>query len=73
MFSYEKKFVKEIQSFLDATGRGPTQFGKDSPIKDPGFLRALKLGRSPTARTMDKVRQWMAKERPDVISKNCCK
>jgi len=72
MFSYERQFAGEVQKFLDATGMSPTGFGKASPVGDPQFVHTMRKGRSPTARTMDKIREWMVKERPDVIRRSLC-
>ena len=72
MFSYEKEFANEIRRFQNATGLTDASFGRLSPLRDPGFLRAMYAGRSPTARTMDKIREWMYKQQPDVIRKSPC-
>jgi hypothetical protein len=71
MFSYETHFAKEVQTFLDATGYTPTRFGNEC-LNDPHFIPMLRDGRSPTARTMDRVREWMVKQRPDVIRRSLC-
>ena len=68
MFSYQQTFLDELERFMTATGLNPTQFGKQCPLKDPGFVFRMRKGRSASGRTMDRVREWMREQRPDVIS-----
>ena len=51
-------FLTEIETFLAATAMDPTSFGKQA-LADPSFVFDLRKGRSPSTRTMEKVRTWM--------------
>ena len=53
------KFLTEIDFFLAETGMDALTFGVLA-LKDPTFISAIRRGRSPTARTMDKVRAFIA-------------
>ncbi len=53
------QFLIEIEDFLSKSGSDPTSLGKQA-LSDPNFVFDLKNGRSPSARTMDKVRSFMA-------------
>ena len=57
------RFLADIERFLAAAGLDPTTLGKQA-LGDPSFVFDLKKGRSPSARTMDKVRQWMRDRQP---------
>lgn len=56
--STKDKFLKEIQSFLRREKMAESRFGKLA-MNDEGFVNRLKGSRSPTAETIDRVREWM--------------
>ena len=58
MDTIAQRFLADIELFLAAAAIDPTTLGKQA-LGDPSFVFDLKKGRSPSARTMDKVRQWM--------------
>jgi sulfate adenylyltransferase subunit 2 len=58
-----KSFLSEIERFLVNTGREPTSLGKQA-LGDPSFVFDLRKGRSPSTRTMNKVRGWMQGQTP---------
>lgn len=62
MLSYHQSFLNEVEAFLAETRIEPTVFGKQA-MKDPSFVFDLRNGRSPSGKTMDKVREWMASSR----------
>ena len=54
-------FLSEIEQFLAAAGMDPTALGKQA-LGDPSFVFDLRKGRSPSTRTIDKVRNWIAQQ-----------
>jgi sulfate adenylyltransferase subunit 2 len=68
MDSVSQSFLSEIERFLDSSGLEPTALGKQA-LGDPNFVFDLRKGRSPSTRTMDKVKTWIAAQarptRPD--------
>ena len=48
-------------SVSDTAGLDPTAFGKQA-LGDPNFVFDLRKGRSPSTRTIDKVRGWIAQQ-----------
>ena len=56
-------FLAEIEQFLNLSPIDATALGKGS-LGDPNFVFDLRNGRSPSARTMDKVRAWIAGQKP---------
>jgi len=56
-------FLNEIEQFLARNSVDPSALGKNA-LSDPNFVFDLRNGRSPSSRTMDKVRAWMAAQRP---------
>src|SRR5665811_2337744 len=56
-------FLAEIEQFLNLSPIDATALGKGS-LGDPNFVFDLRNGRSPSARTMDKVRAWIATQKP---------
>ncbi len=58
MDSTAKTFLAEIEAHLARAGIDPTSFGKQA-LADPSFVFDLRKGRSPSARTMDKVRSFI--------------
>ena len=59
MDTIAKSFLAEIERFLDTAGLEPTTLGKQA-LGDPSFVFDLRKGRSPSTRTIDKVRTWIA-------------
>jgi sulfate adenylyltransferase subunit 2 len=58
MSNTSTKFLADIDQFLDQAGIEATAFGKQA-MGDPNFVFDLRKGRSPSIRTMDRVRDWM--------------
>lgn len=56
-------FSEEIDAYLTATGLSPTALGRMA-LGDPGFVFGLRNGRSPSLRTIDKVRAFMRDNPP---------
>ncbi len=54
MATLEEQFNTRISGFLDSTGMAPTTLGMLA-VGDPGLLRQIERGRSPTLRTADRV------------------
>jgi sulfate adenylyltransferase subunit 2 len=54
------QFLSDIDAFLRKTATEPTALGKQA-LGDPNFVFDLRKGRSPSSRTIDKVRGWMTK------------
>lgn len=59
MDSVSQSFLSEIERFLESSGLEPTVLGKQA-LGDPNFVFDLRKGRSPSTRTIDKVKTWMA-------------
>ena len=59
MDSVSKSFLSEIERFLESSGLEPTVLGKQA-LGDPNFVFDLRKGRSPSTRTIDKVKTWIA-------------
>jgi sulfate adenylyltransferase subunit 2 len=57
-----KSFLAEIERFLETAGIDPTTLGKQA-LGDPSFVFDLRKGRSPSTRTVDKVRSWIQQQR----------
>ena len=58
-------FLGEIEQFLAKSATDPSTLGKNA-LGDPNFVFDLRNGRSPSTRTIDKVRSWMtARETPE--------
>ncbi len=58
-----QSFLTDIERCLSDTGIDPTSFGKQA-LGDPSFVFDLRKGRSPSSRTMEKVRDWMRSQQP---------
>ena len=58
MDSVAKSFLAEIERFLETAGLEPTTLGKQA-LGDPSFVFDLRKGRSPSTRTIGKVRGWI--------------
>jgi hypothetical protein len=50
--------LAEIQAFRDKVGLSPTQFGRLA-TNDGNFIRAIRMGRTPSLGTIAKVRRFM--------------
>lgn len=61
MASIAKQFLDEIEAHLTATGLSAAAFGK-AAMSDPNFVYQLRNGREVKAKTIDHVRQYMARE-----------
>jgi sulfate adenylyltransferase subunit 2 len=62
MDTVARSFLSEIETFLGSAGLEPTALGKQA-LGDPNFVFDLRKGRSPSTRTIDKVRGWIARQR----------
>jgi sulfate adenylyltransferase subunit 2 len=54
--------LAEVERFLETAGLEPTSLGKQA-LSDPSFVFDLRKGRSPSTRTIDKVRAWMQQQK----------
>ena len=61
MDSVAQSFLAEIERFLSSAGVDPSALGKGA-LGDPNFVFDLRKGRSPSTRTIDKVRSWIAQQ-----------
>jgi sulfate adenylyltransferase subunit 2 len=68
MDTVAQSFLTEIERFLDAAGLEPTALGKQA-LGDPNFVFDLRKGRSPSTRTIDKVRSWIAQQTAPAAAK----
>lgn len=60
MSTLTEQFLAEIEAFLTANEMDPTNFGRKS-LNDPNFVFDMRKGdRSPSAKTIDRVRSFMA-------------
>jgi sulfate adenylyltransferase subunit 2 len=62
-------FLSEIERFLKHAGLEPTALGKQA-LGDPNFVFDLRKGRSPSTRTIDKVRRWIAGQAGPAAAQN---
>lgn len=51
--------LRDIERHLRQTGTAPSRFGREV-LGDPAFVASLRRGREPRARTVDKVRTYLA-------------
>jgi sulfate adenylyltransferase subunit 2 len=58
MDTIAQTFLKDIEAYLTRSGLDPSSFGKQA-LGDPNFVFDLRKGRSPSTRTMEKVRAAM--------------
>lgn len=58
MATFQERFLAEIEVYLAVSGMNPTRFGRNA-MSDPKFVFDLRAGRSPSARTIRRVRDWM--------------
>jgi sulfate adenylyltransferase subunit 2 len=63
MDAIAQSFLTEIEQFLARAAIDPTTLGKQA-LGDPSFVFDLRKGRSPSTRTIDRVRGWIAKNGP---------
>ena len=61
---FSDQFITEVEDFLEATRMKATDFGRES-MGDPNFIRHLRMGRSPSLLTADRVCAFMEKVRQD--------
>jgi sulfate adenylyltransferase subunit 2 len=62
-----QSFLAEIERFLDTAGIDATTLGKQA-LGDPSFVFDLRKGRSPSTRTIGKIRDWMQQQRQSARS-----
>ncbi len=58
------EFLAELEAYLAGAGIRPTTFGRQV-MGDPSFVAALKKGRCPTVRTIEFVRNHIARAPKD--------
>ncbi len=69
MSKTQDQFLSDIDAFLGESGYEPTVLGKQA-MGDPNFVFDVRKGRAPSARTMDKVKDWMSEERSNLETKS---
>ncbi len=52
-------FIAEVEEFISVSGLSKTAFGI-AAVGDPSFVRQLHEGRSPSLRTVERVRAFIA-------------
>ena len=57
-----QEFQKEVDSFLAMSGMDPTTFGREA-MNDPRFVFDIRASRSPSLRTIERVREWIKKQK----------
>lgn len=63
MSTLTEQFLAEIETYLAVNGMDATAFGRQS-LNDPNFVFDLRKNkRSPSARTIDRVREFMRSSR----------
>jgi sulfate adenylyltransferase subunit 2 len=68
MDSIAHSFLTDIERFLKDASVDPSALGKQA-LGDPSFVSDLRKGRSPSTRTMDRVRAWMNEQsRPETAA-----
>jgi len=66
MSTLTEQFLSEIETYLAVNGMDATAFGRLS-LNDPNFVFDLRKNqRSPSARTIDRVREFMRTQRPKI-------
>lgn len=53
--------LQEIEAFLNRTGMSATAFGAKA-LNDPPFVQQLRDGRDPKMSTVDRIRDFMARD-----------
>lgn len=56
--SSDKTLLAEVVAFIKARGMTETGFGRRA-VKDPNLVDQLRAGRSPTGRTVDRIKNFM--------------
>ena len=54
--------LRDVENFLKAESISAARFGRDA-VGDPRFVFDLRRGREPRQRTIDRVRDFLARER----------
>jgi sulfate adenylyltransferase subunit 2 len=67
MDSIAQDFLSEIEAFLKGNSIDPTSLGKQA-LGDPSFVFDLRKGRSPSTRTIERVRAWMKQQPANAAS-----
>lgn len=52
------QFLEEIEIFVNERGITESRFGREA-LNDPNFVANLRNGRSPSFRTVDRVREYI--------------
>lgn len=60
--SIADEFLSEVEAYLASTDTSATAFGS-AALNDSKFVFGLRSGRSPSARTIDRVRDFMKRNR----------
>ena len=55
----QEQFTREVEAFLSQHSFEAATFGRKA-LNDPSFVNDLREGRSPTLKTIEKVRDFMA-------------
>ncbi len=63
MDTIAQAFLADIEQYLADAALDPTTLGKQA-LGDPSFVFDLRKGRSPSTRTINRVREWMRKPEP---------
>ena len=64
--SVHENFLRRVERYLKKTGTSQWKFGLQA-MHDPKFVSGLRKGRSPGARTIDRVDEFI-KHNPDGLS-----
>lgn len=67
LMSVQDKFIQRVERWLKRTGTSHRQFGL-ATMSDPNFVKDIREGRSPGARTIDKIDNWMAEHPSGVLN-----
>lgn len=60
-------FLTEIETFLASSSTDATSLGKQA-LGDPSFVFDLRKGRSPSTRTIEKIRSWISSSNSPTVS-----
>lgn len=60
-----EEFIARIDKFLTVSGMTPTAFGR-SAVNDPNLVGDLRAGRMPNLRTLQRITEFMEREKPAV-------
>lgn len=61
----QEQFAADVAAFIKAKKMKPTIFGREA-IGDPNFVFELNRDRSPSLKTVEKVREYMARHADDM-------